>query len=127
MTLCSTKDVKISLLCIIRLTYEIWLQILGPKLQVTLRTGRKEKKSIQLKFESNSPNLSKFFSDLMIMKFKDVVTLSNCIFFHDQTNKTLSNTFENYFCKKKDQHNHKTRGAENVLLGVPTHQKHTKI
>lgn len=55
----------------------------------------------------------------MIMKFKDVVTLSNCIFFHDQTNKTLSNTFENYFCEKKDQHNHKKRGAENVLLGVP--------
>ena len=53
------------------------------------------------------------------MKFQDIVTLNNCIFVHDQTNKNLSDAFENYFCKKKDQQNHQTRGAEDVLLGVP--------
>ena len=53
------------------------------------------------------------------MKFKDIVTLSNDIFVHHQTNKNLPDVFENYFCEKKDQHNHKADGAQNVLLDVP--------
>ena len=53
------------------------------------------------------------------MKFKDVVTLNNCIFVHYQTSKNLPDAFENYFCKKKDQYNHKARGAQEVLLDAP--------
>ena len=40
-----------------------------------------------LKFERNSPNL--LFNDLEIMKFKDIVTVKNYIFVHNQTNKYL--------------------------------------
>ena len=43
----------------------------------------------QPKFERNSPRLSKPFNDQGNMKSKDVVTLNNCIFLHDQTNKNF--------------------------------------
>ena len=46
------------------------------------------------------------------MKLEDTVTLNNCIFVHDQTKKNLAYALENYFCKKKDQHNHKTRATQ---------------
>ena len=39
-----------------------------------------------LKFERNSPNLSKLFNDLGIMKLNDIACLSNCIFVHDHPN-----------------------------------------
>ena len=55
------------------------------------------------------------------MNFKDIVTLFQCIFAHDQTSKNLPDAFENY--TKKDQHNCKTRGLkmyhQNVLLDAP--------
>ena len=77
-------------------------------------------KAVKLpKFERNSPRLSKPFNDQGNMKFKDVVTLNNCIFLHDQTNKNFPDAFENYFCKKKDQHNHKARVSQDVLLDAP--------
>lgn len=41
-----------------------------------------------LEFERNFQNLSKIFNDPGIMKFNDIVTLSNNIFVHDQTTKT---------------------------------------
>ena len=36
------------------------------------------------------------------MKVKGIVTLENCIFIQDQTNKNLPDGFEDYFCKKKN-------------------------
>ena len=47
--------------------------------------------------------LKVYANSLEIMKFKDIVTLKNCIFALNQTNANWSSTFENYFCKKKDQ------------------------
>ena len=73
------------------------------------------------KFERNSPNLSKLFNGLGIMKFKDKVTLNNCVFVHEQTNKNLPDALETTFVKRKTntKHNHKTRGAQNILLDQP--------
>ena len=56
---------------------------------------------------------------------KDIVTLNDCMYVINQPKKTFPDAFENYFCEKKDQHNHNMRCSKCITRY--TYQKQIEI
>ena len=54
-----------------------------------------------------------------ILKFKDNITLKNCLLIHDFFNKNLPISFSNYFTTCEDLHTMITRNAQKGFMFVP--------
>ena len=59
-----------------------------------------------------------------MLKLKDLIIFSNCLFVCDQIKKDLPKVSENHIFKEYDQHNYKTLGTKKTLLEdqIETHR-----
>ena len=64
-------------------------------------------------------HVSPHYKALNILKFKDNITLKNCLLLHDFINKKLPNSFNNYFTTCKDLHTINSRSASKGHIFVP--------
>ena len=59
------------------------------------------------------------YKALRILKLKDQISLSNCLFVHDQINKELPESFSNYFTPTNELYPIVTRNSKTGKLFIP--------
>ena len=67
----------------------------------------------------SSPNISKTYNDLKILKLPDFVSLQNSLPVKDYFEKEIPKSFINYFQKSGSQNSHRTRSAFKSCGFVP--------
>ena len=72
-----------------------------------------------INFKSRHDEVTHLFENSNIMRFKDMMTLSNCLFVFDHIKELLPQTFNDYFKTAKKQHNYNTRGSRNQHIIKP--------
>ena len=56
------------------------------------------------------------YKEMQILKLEDIVLQNNCLFgYHHLLQKSLSETFDNYFHKTTDHHGHNIRGEKFIV------------
>ena len=71
-----------------------------------------------MKFKIGSLHLNNLFTELKILKLKDLITFNKFLFVFDQLKEDLPQAFKNYFLKKYDYHIYNTWGTKKRLLDV---------
>ena len=72
---------------------------------------------------SNTPkydHISPIYQDLRVLKFKDNITLKNCLLIHDQLNDKLPKSFNAFYKECENIYTINTRGASRGQLFVPS-------
>ena len=70
-------------------------------------------------FSEFNSHTSPLFKALKILKFKDQITLSNCLLVHDQINDNLPINFENFFITTNDLYTKNTKSSKTGKLFMP--------
>ena len=102
-------------------------QVWTPKLiSVTDKISRLQKTAMRImtfsEFRAHSEPL---FKKLQILKFRDSITVNNCLFVYDYFNNNLPTSFKNTFVKTNDLHEYPTRQATTGKLYIPSYKTTT--
>ena len=96
---------------------QVWGQHQNPLLN---KIEKLQKNAIRIiTFSEFNSHTNPLFKKLKILKFKDQITLSNCLLVHDQIHNELPNTFNNYFITTNDLYTANTKSAKAGKLFVP--------
>ena len=64
-----------------------------------------------MSFKPKNEPTNPLFRNLEIIKFKNILAYSNCIFVHDQLNENLPKSFNKLFTTAPAQYNYNIRGS----------------
>ena len=97
---------------------QIWGQ---HKTNLVKRVMKLQEKAIRLiNFKDNNTQVSNLFAQSKILKFEDFVHYRNINLVKNSTEKNGPASFNNFFIRTQEIHQHNTRGAFNNLIDIAT-------